>query len=47
MFLKWFSHSNEYGISLITGLLRHIRGIAQVTETELVEMGISFAVIFP
>jgi hypothetical protein len=42
-FLCNVSHSNEYGNSLVPGLLRYDN--KQAKETELVEIGFSFAVL--
>jgi hypothetical protein len=45
MFLQWFSISNECRTSLVTGLLRHISMVRQSTETEILEVGISFVLL--
>jgi hypothetical protein len=45
MFLKWFPGNNQYGTCLVPGLLKLIAAVTQATETELVETGVSFAVL--
>jgi hypothetical protein len=45
MILRWRSRYNEYGTSLVTSLLKHIRSNEQATETGVLETGISFAVL--
>jgi hypothetical protein len=36
---------NQYGSSLVTGLLRYVSTVTQAKGTELVEMCVSFAVL--